>query len=195
MEQFRAPIVVDIGQHHPQEDRAFKSHHIDKLLYLSTNRYTMPSPVVAIAIVSVVFFVLRYVLNQTDTPKIKNLPEIPGVPIFGNLLSLGNNHAVVARKWAKQYGPVFQTRLGNRVGSLMCAYSPVSDIDLSPRELCSQTASSRFEHSGSRTNRLSSLAQSCTHSTQLSRARRDTQSELHHGMNPARPAARQRPLR
>lgn len=54
-------------------------------------------------------------LNSTDTPKIKNLPEIPGVPIFGNLIQLGTDHARVAQKWARKYGPVFQTRLGNRV--------------------------------------------------------------------------------
>lgn len=78
----------------------------------------MTSPVIAVALLSVVFFALRYLLNQTDTPKIKNLPEIPGVPIFGNLLQLGSHHATVARNWAKQYGPVFQTRLGNRVSSL-----------------------------------------------------------------------------
>ncbi|RMD41081.1 hypothetical protein DV735_g4033, partial [Chaetothyriales sp. CBS 134920] len=60
------------------------------------------------------FFLLRY-LNHTDTPKIKGLPEIPGVPLFGNLLQLGQDHARVTAKWAKQYGwPVFQTRLGNR---------------------------------------------------------------------------------
>jgi len=77
----------------------------------------MPSPVVIVAGLSVVFFLIRY-LNRTDTPKIKNLPEIPGVPIFGNLLQLGSEHAKVCREWAKQYGPVFQTRLGNRVRSL-----------------------------------------------------------------------------
>jgi phenylacetate 2-hydroxylase len=75
----------------------------------------MPSPVVIGVAALVVFFVLRY-LNSTDVPKIKNLPEIPGVPLFGNLLQLGTNHALVARKWAQQYGPVFQTRLGNKVG-------------------------------------------------------------------------------
>ena len=60
------------------------------------------------------FFLIKY-LNHTDTPKIKNLPEIPGVPLFGNLLQLGEDHARVAGKWAKEKGwPVFQTRLGNR---------------------------------------------------------------------------------
>lgn len=75
----------------------------------------MPSLVIGFATLAIVFFGLRYLLNQTDTPKIKNLPEIPGVPIFGNLLQLGSHHAKVAQGWAKQYGPVFQTRLGNRV--------------------------------------------------------------------------------
>ena len=65
-------------------------------------------------ILSLGFFLIRY-LNHTDTPKIKNLPEIPGVPLFGYLLQLGQDHARVAGKWAKEKGwPVFQTRLGNR---------------------------------------------------------------------------------
>ena len=69
---------------------------------------------VAIAVVTAVYFVIRY-FNRTDIPKIKGIPEIPGVPIFGNLLQLGNKHATVAGKWAKQYGPVFQVRMGNKV--------------------------------------------------------------------------------
>ena len=60
------------------------------------------------------YFLIKY-LNHTDTPRIKNLPEVPGVPLFGNLLQLGQDHARVAGKWAKDKGwPVFQTRLGNR---------------------------------------------------------------------------------
>ncbi|OCK82643.1 cytochrome P450 [Lepidopterella palustris CBS 459.81] len=73
----------------------------------------MTIQVVFLAIVSVVYFAVRY-LNRTDVPKIKGIPEIPGVPIFGNLLQLGNSHAKVAQKWSKQYGPVFQVRMGNR---------------------------------------------------------------------------------
>lgn len=69
---------------------------------------------VAIAVVTAVYFVIRY-FNRTDIPKIKGIPEIPGVPIFGNLLQLGNKHATVTGKWAKQYGPVFQVRMGNKV--------------------------------------------------------------------------------
>lgn len=44
---------------------------------------------VAIAVITVIYLVIRY-LNRTDIPKIKGLPEIPGVPIFGNLLQLGD---------------------------------------------------------------------------------------------------------
>lgn len=68
----------------------------------------------AIAVVTVVYFVIRY-LNRTDVPKIKGLPEIPGVPLFGNLLQLGDKHATVTAKWAKKLGPVFQVRMGNKV--------------------------------------------------------------------------------
>lgn len=63
-------------------------------------------------------FIAKY-LYRTDIPKIKNLPEIPGLPLFGNLFQLGTDHARVAQKWAKQYGPVFQTRLGNKVSNMV----------------------------------------------------------------------------
>ncbi|CEJ90633.1 Putative Cytochrome P450 phenylacetate 2-hydroxylase [[Torrubiella] hemipterigena] len=69
--------------------------------------------VLGIAALALVFVILR-TLNATDVPKIKNLPEIPGIPIFGNLIQLGTDHARVARRWAAKYGPVFQTRLGNK---------------------------------------------------------------------------------
>jgi phenylacetate 2-hydroxylase len=66
------------------------------------------------------FFLIAVVLafiqisDRTDVPKIKNLPEIPGYPIFGSLIQLGQDHAKVAQEWSKKYGPVFQVRLGNR---------------------------------------------------------------------------------
>lgn len=68
---------------------------------------------IAIAVIAVVYFLIKY-FNRTDIPKIKNLPEVPGVPIFGNLLQLGDEHARKAREWVKKYGDVFQVRLGNR---------------------------------------------------------------------------------
>ena len=64
-------------------------------------------------IISVVYVAIK-LLDRTDIPKIKGLPEIPGWPIFGNLIELGDNHALNAAKWAKKYGPVFQVRMGNR---------------------------------------------------------------------------------
>ena len=77
----------------------------------------MSYPIVIGAIALVVYLLVQW-LQVTDIPKIKNLPEIPGVPIFGNLLQLGTDHARVAQKWAAKYGPVFQTRLGNKVRQL-----------------------------------------------------------------------------
>ncbi|GME23070.1 Cytochrome P450 [Neofusicoccum parvum] len=73
----------------------------------------MSFQVAAIAVISAVYFLIR-LLNRTDIPKIKGLPEIPGYPIFGSLIELGENHAKVAREWSKKYGPVFQVRMGNR---------------------------------------------------------------------------------
>ena len=69
---------------------------------------------VGFALTVVLFFIVRY-LNRADVPKIKGLPEIPGIPVFGNLLQLGDCHARKAASWVKRYGPVFQVRLGNRV--------------------------------------------------------------------------------
>ena len=63
--------------------------------------------------IAVVYTVIK-LSDRTDIPKIKGLPEIPGWPIFGNLIELGNNHALAAQKWSKKYGPVFQVRMGNR---------------------------------------------------------------------------------
>ncbi|KAL1953678.1 hypothetical protein VTO42DRAFT_2389 [Malbranchea cinnamomea] len=67
----------------------------------------------AVAAVTVAYFLIKY-LNKTDIPKIKNLPEIPGIPLFGNLIQLGEEHAKKAAEWAKTYGDVFQVRLGNK---------------------------------------------------------------------------------
>lgn len=69
---------------------------------------------VGIAVLAFIALIVKY-LNRTDTPKIKNIPEVPGVPLFGNLLQFGSTHAKVAGKLAEKYGPVFQVRLGNRV--------------------------------------------------------------------------------
>ncbi|CAH0036954.1 unnamed protein product [Clonostachys rhizophaga] len=60
-------------------------------------------------------YLLYQVAFATDIPYIKGLPEIPGaVPIFGHLLSLGEDHASSCEKWWRQYNQsVFQIKLGN----------------------------------------------------------------------------------
>jgi phenylacetate 2-hydroxylase len=83
---------------------------------VSSHCLVMTLQTTGIALVAVVYFIIRY-LNKTDYPKIKGIPEIPGVPLFGNLLQFGDSHARVAGKLAKKFGPVFQVRLGNRVSS------------------------------------------------------------------------------
>lgn len=65
------------------------------------------------AFLAILFFLVKY-FNRTDTPKIKNLPEVPGYPLVGSLLQFGEHHAKVAARLAKKYGPVFQVRLGNK---------------------------------------------------------------------------------
>lgn len=85
-------------------------------LYLSPAKTSskMGYQVVGIAIAVVIYLFVKY-LNHTDTPKIKNLPEVPGLPLFGSLLKFGSDHATAAYNYSKTYGPVFQVRLGNRV--------------------------------------------------------------------------------
>jgi phenylacetate 2-hydroxylase len=75
----------------------------------------------AAAAVVICFFAYRF-LYGTDTPHIKGIPEIPGLPLFGSLFELGIDHAKVAQRWAKKYGPVFQVRMGNRVCTLGSSY-------------------------------------------------------------------------
>ena len=67
------------------------------------------------AVLAIACFGLRWLLTRADFPKIKNIPEVPGVPIFGSLIALGESHTQKAAEWAREYGPVFQTKLGNRV--------------------------------------------------------------------------------
>lgn len=74
----------------------------------------MSDQVLYVSILIGLLFLYR-LANSTDKPKIKGIPEIPGVPLFGNLFQLGTDHARVAQKWVAKYGPVFQTRLGNKV--------------------------------------------------------------------------------
>ncbi|CAI6255919.1 unnamed protein product [Periconia digitata] len=73
----------------------------------------MTISIIIVAAPVILYFAYK-LLYGTDTPHIKNLPEIPGLPLFGSLLEFGTNHAKVAQNLAKKYGPVFQVRLGNR---------------------------------------------------------------------------------
>lgn len=66
-------------------------------------------------LVAVLLTVLIREINKIDIAKIENLSELPGVPIFGSLFLLGRYHARNCARLAKDYGDVFQARLGNRV--------------------------------------------------------------------------------
>jgi len=66
-----------------------------------------------IGIIIIIYFLFK-LLNSTDIPKIRGLPEAPGLPIFGSLFDLGENHSLVLSKMSKNLGPVFQVRMGNK---------------------------------------------------------------------------------
>lgn len=72
-----------------------------------------------VVVVAVTVFFVRYYLYRTDTAYIKNLASIPGWPLFGSLVQLGETHAKTFGDWSKRYGPVFQVRLGNKVNNLL----------------------------------------------------------------------------
>lgn len=63
--------------------------------------------------------ILKFLSDNTPaykTPKSKRLTELPGgIPIFGNLIQMGDNHVRNLASWAEKYGPVFLVRLGKRV--------------------------------------------------------------------------------
>ena len=84
------------------------------ILLPSTQTPDISNVVVLFVFLGVLSLAVKY-LNRTDIPKIKGLPELPGVPMFGSLFLLGKHHARNCRELAKKYGPVFQVRLGNRV--------------------------------------------------------------------------------
>ena len=52
-----------------------------------------------------IYLFIQY-LDSIDVPRIKRLPEVPSVLIFGNLFQLGSYH-VAAQKLAKKYRQVF----------------------------------------------------------------------------------------
>lgn len=85
--------------------------------------------IVGIAIAAAIYVIIKY-LNHTDTPKIKNLPEVPGLPLFGSLLKFGSDHATAAYNYSKTYGPVFQVRLGNRVRSELPVELSIASRDI-----------------------------------------------------------------
>ncbi|KAF4589124.1 phenylacetate 2-hydroxylase [Ophiocordyceps camponoti-floridani] len=74
---------------------------------------------------AVAVHLVRRLLYATDVPKIKGLPEAPGLPLLGSLVHLGADHPRVARRWAARYGPVVQARLGNRRVIFVNSYESV----------------------------------------------------------------------
>lgn len=90
----------------------------------------MSFTITLLAVVAFVYLAIKQ-MSGTDIPKIKGVPEIPGVPIFGSLIQLGKSHARSCRKFAAKYGPIFQIRLGNRVSprGYMPSNHPVANAD------------------------------------------------------------------
>ncbi|KAF8249080.1 cytochrome P450 [Wilcoxina mikolae CBS 423.85] len=87
----------------------------------------MSAQLLLIALSTAIYLLFHYA-NRTITPKIKGIPEVPGLPFLGSLLSIGSCHARKALEWSKTYGPVFQVRLGNRRVVFANDYASVADL-------------------------------------------------------------------
>lgn len=85
--------------------------------------------VISFAVLSGLILIAVKLLGKTDIPKIKNLPELPGYPVIGSLFLLGKTHARSAARLVKQFGPVFQVRLGNRVSARFVVAMVLADLD------------------------------------------------------------------
>lgn len=86
-------------------------------LFLKMNQYA-----ILCALLAVLLYALSWFFSRTDIEKIKDLSELPSVPIFGSLFFLGKYHAKKCAALVETYGEVFQVKLGNRVR----CYNPFS---------------------------------------------------------------------
>ncbi|CAG7730522.1 unnamed protein product [Allacma fusca] len=61
---------------------------------------------------SVICFSIYYLFFKNDG---KNYPKGPiGLPIFGNVFQLKGGQYKQISKWAKEYGPIYQIKLGQK---------------------------------------------------------------------------------
>jgi phenylacetate 2-hydroxylase len=87
----------------------------------------MSAALLLIAAATAIYLLFHHA-NRTNSPKIKGIPEVPGLPLLGSLLSIGSCHARKALEWSKTHGPVFQVRLGNRRVVFANSFSSVTDL-------------------------------------------------------------------
>lgn len=66
--------------------------------------------------------------------KIKGLPLVPGYPIVGNLFQVLSNPAQQYMIWAKDYGDVFQMRLGTKMVVVANSYDSVKELWIRRRD-------------------------------------------------------------
>lgn len=83
----------------------------------------------AIFIIASVYYIHKFCF-ETDIKKIKGIPQVPGsIPIFGHLLSLGEDHATTCEKWWRKYNlPVFQVKLGNTRAVVVNSWDEVTKM-------------------------------------------------------------------
>ena len=110
-------IQVEVICQLPIERTLSYSTHSKMAVLLAYQINSNETTYFALAVILALGTLIYTLLNRTDIPKIKDLPELPGVPVFGSLFLLGRYHARNCAKLAQQYGPVFQVRLGSRVRS------------------------------------------------------------------------------
>ncbi|CAF1288406.1 unnamed protein product [Rotaria magnacalcarata] len=80
-----------------------------------------------IAVIIAICLLFKF-LNATDIPHIHGIPEASGLPIFGSLFELGDNHSKALSRMAKKLGPVFQIRMGNRRIVVANSYDSIKEL-------------------------------------------------------------------
>ncbi|KAN0030205.1 hypothetical protein ACTA71_009966 [Dictyostelium dimigraforme] len=61
----------------------------------------------------IIFSIIFYLLVNKNKRKNSNIPGPNGIPVFGNLLSLGGEMHLKLQEWYKNYGSVYSIRMGN----------------------------------------------------------------------------------
>ncbi|XP_047951947.1 ent-kaurene oxidase-like [Salvia hispanica] len=88
---------------------------MDGILSFEGMWFQTAAAIVGVGLSTLIFIITRYVhASKKTTSGLPSPPEIPGLPVLGNLLQMKEKkpHKTFA-KWADEYGPVYSIRTGS----------------------------------------------------------------------------------